>query len=335
MYPIAENEPILSIAELNRDVEPFIIQASGKRNRIFKDSYETLQFVHFSDIHYALEQWDRLVDYVNTYSDLFEFVLHTGDYCGCSHTEYYCDLYGKGKPCKRPILNCIGNHDSIESYANRTSTTKQVRTVCYPKTIDWEVVFMPGELTLNYHKDFLKSNIRLIVLDCYFGGEAQIEWLKQLLADAREKRMHVITAAHEITHPITEKQNVTFQTLDDFWSVTGNRRSHEFDHIIADFKKEGGVHICHLAGHEHSDYFGFTEHGVLNVVVSCASAGTCMTDWKGVRGTKTYDCFNVVAVDTNRNLLKLVRVGNNADHYLRRKRVLCWDYAEQKLIYND
>jgi hypothetical protein len=46
-----ENEKILSVAELNRDVEPFVIQASAVRTMFFKDPFKPLQFVHFSDVH--------------------------------------------------------------------------------------------------------------------------------------------------------------------------------------------------------------------------------------------------------------------------------------------
>ena len=46
-----------SILELNRDVEPLIIQGSASRTPYFRpkfdDRYKPLQFVHFSDIHVA------------------------------------------------------------------------------------------------------------------------------------------------------------------------------------------------------------------------------------------------------------------------------------------
>lgn len=63
---------------------------------------------------------------------------------------------------------------------------------------------------------YLPARNRLIVLDCYFDVPQQIVWLKDILEDGRRKGMHIITASHEITNPIVEKQNVTFQTLDNF-----------------------------------------------------------------------------------------------------------------------
>ena len=339
MYPVPDDQPIPSIVELNRDVEPFIIQASGGRNQHFKDPYKVLQFVHFTDVHHMIELWNRMVEYVNTYSEFIHFALHTGDYCGCSHTEYYRDLYGMSDPCVRPILNCVGNHDTIESYAKRYSTAQETYPLIYPqKVVDsWGATFQPGEYTMSYYKDFPESNLRLLVIDFYFGDEDQLAWLRETLEDARQKGLHVITAGHEMTHPIVRSPDVTFRTADDFFFDLGRKpkEEREYDHIIAEFKEKGGVHVCHLAGNEHAEYFGFTEHGVLNVVAPATTHKIIWSDCQRVRGTKTYDCFNVVAVDTNLKLLKMVRVGNNADHFLRRKRLLCWDYGKQELVYND
>lgn len=328
------SEKIPSVAELNRDMEPYVIQASVGRNPRFGDKHKVLQFVHFTDVHHMLENWNRIVEYVNTYSEYIQFALHSGDYCGCSHTEYYCDLYGKGEPCVRPILNCLGGHDVIESYANQTSTPEETYPLCFPKENDWDAVFMPGEYSMNYYKDFPESNLRLIVLDQYFAGEKQDVWLREVLDDALEKGFHVVTSAHMCTHPIVKEEEGTFHTADDFFTLRPKAPESNADHIIAAFREKGGMHVCHLSGDLHTDHFGFTEHGVLQVVAPCATPNPVWSDGTRVRGTRTYDCFNVVAVDTDRKLLKLVRIGNQLDHYLRPRRAMCWDYGRGKLISN-
>ncbi|MBQ8859071.1 MAG: hypothetical protein IJ012_04700 [Clostridia bacterium] len=48
-----------NIIELNRDVEPLVIQAGTGRLHPFKDPYQPLQFVHFSDLHRYIRAWDR------------------------------------------------------------------------------------------------------------------------------------------------------------------------------------------------------------------------------------------------------------------------------------
>ena len=104
--------------------------------------------------------------------------------------------------------------------------------------------------------------------------------------------------------------------------------------MIVDFKRAGGIHVCHLAGHEHSDMIGYTESGIFTVVVECATNWNGWCDGKRIRGTRTYDCFNVTAVDTERSFFKITRIGNNADYRLRSKRTLCYDYENKKVVWN-
>lgn len=335
MYPIPQPEPIPSAIELNKDVESFLIQGSASRSRFFRDTFVPLQFIHLSDAHAVPEMWDRMVEYVNHYCDFLSFALHTGDYCGGSQ-EAYADFYNDCTPCVKPIFNCVGNHDTLKARGDRDGSCpkKEVHELLFNRTENWDVTFMEGEASMTYYKDFPESNLRLIVLDCYYDKEQQIAWLEERLKEARERGIHVITASHEISHPIVRKADVTFQTLTDFESAGGNRARRPFDEVIARFKDEGGIHVIHLAGHEHSDMFGQTERGVLNCAVECATSWNGWCDGKRVRGTKTYDCFNVVSVDANLHILKLVRIGDNADHYLRIKRTLCYDYLHQKVIFN-
>ena len=325
---------IESILTLNKDMEPFVIQNSATRTEFLGNDYETLQFVHCSDVHAAIENWNRMVEYINHYSEYIHFGLHTGDYCGGMIEEYH-DFYGEGTPCVRPILNCAGNHDTVPMFnANNLGHNRVEKSVThgllFNHTENWDVNFMDCEYSMTYYKDFPNANVRLIVLDLYHDIEQQIVWLKQVFADAKEKGYHVMTAAHEPSDELTEKLDVTFQTLTQF----SRSPKSVFEDTIAEFVADGGTFICHLAGHTHHDLMGFTEKGVLNVVVECGSdwAGWC--DSKRIRGTKTYDCFNVVGVNVNAGILKLVRIGDNADYFLRTKRVLCYDYINKKLIFN-
>ena len=338
MIPVPENQPIPSIIELNKDMEPYVIQSARARSSVFEDKFRPIQFVHFSDIHWYTELWNRVMEYINYYSDTIEFAIHSGDYCGTTQ-ENYIDLYNTGTKCVRPVLNCVGNHDCYDETMGKLSPDpSKARELCFNYTKDWDVNFMKVEHSMSYYKDFEDANMRLIVLDCYYHLEEQFKWLKELLDDAREKEIHVMTVSHEPTHPCTGPNDIHFQPYDEwhyaYSAKRGINKEHEFDHIIADFKKAGGIHICHLAGHEHSNFFSFTEHGVLNCAVEKASAwqGCRWIDSHRIRGTKTYDAFNVVTVDTNMHMLKLVKIGNNVDLYLRSRKTLCWDYINNKVI---
>ena len=325
-----------NIIELNRDMEPCVIQGSVSRPKPFHDQYVPLQFVHFSDIHNKIKNFNRVVEYVNYYKDYIEFALHTGDYCEASQIEY-TDLYNEGDECVRPIFNCTGNHDKVANndwrYNIPCDATKQsAYELLFNRTENWDVIFMPGEYSMTYYKDFPKSHVRIIVLDNCYDLEAQAEWLKTVLEDAREKALHVITSSHFQTAYISAPLDTPFHTINDYKLLRGEETESVFEQVIVDFKNNGGIHVCHLAGHNHHDRFGYTQKGVLNSTVECATCWFGWTDGIRVEGTRTFDCFNIVSVDVNVGVFTFARIGNNVDHYLRRKHTLCFDYINDKLI---
>ena len=326
-----------SIIELNRDMEPFIVQGSASRPRPFKDKYAALQFIHFTDVHYRLDMWNRLVEYMNHYSEYIAFAIHTGDYCGSSQLSY-TDLYNEGIPSKRVIYNCIGNHDTCvhndKTLNNRRSTKEGVHKLLFNRTENWDVEFMPGDFSMTYYKDFPESNVRLVVLDCYYDVEQQLAWLEYVLKEAKEKGLHVITASHELTDYICSPADTPFHTANDYTLIPGEKENRSpFEGVIEAFVNEGGIHVIHLAGHTHNDRFGQTEAGILNTAVECATTFDGWCDGKRVEGTRTFDAFNAVSVDANVGVITLARIGDNVDHYLRFKKSLCYDYVNKKLIY--
>lgn len=329
-----------NIIELNRDMESLVIQGKATRTRFFQnkfeDKFKPLQFVHFSDIHAVLDLWNRIAEYINYYQDYIDFGIHTGDYCG-NNQDLYVDCYNYGKKCDRPIYNCVGNHDTVKTPAWIPNTKASAHQLLFAPINDdsINVNFLECEYSMTYYKDFPESNIRMIVLDLYYDIDLQCEWLKNVLNDAKEKGLCVITAMHEPTGAVHNTYNVTFHTYNDYESLNGKNCTVPYESIIAEFIAQGGCHICNLAGHEHHDLFGLTDAGILNTVVPSATNWDGWCDGSRVRGTRTYDCFNIVSVDTNLGLLKLIRIGNNRDHYLRSQNSLCFDYKNRKVIYND
>ena len=184
----------------------------------------------------------------------------------------------------------------------------------------------------------------MIVLDLYYHIWDTRGWLYALLTDAMEKGLHVVTAMHEKTDYITESFDVKYATLDPYDDIKKaielSRTAYDFDHrgrvlfedILADFIKRGGKYVCNLAGHEHIDEFGLTARGILNVVVQSGTTWDALGDMRRVTGTRSADCFNVVAIDTDLGLLKVIRVGANVDHFMRKKGILCFDYVNHRVI---
>lgn len=321
-----------NIVSLNKDIEPLIIQSHHGLGKPFGDTNKPLTFVHFTDIHAHSTLWNRMVEYVNYYEDYIDFSIHTGDYVNSNRVTAYYDLYNKGVQCVKPIYNVVGNHDTyLEDFSRGDKATTKNLVFNWSNT--WDVTFMDIEDSMTYYKDYPESKIRMIVLDYYYDIDEQCAWLTNLLNDASNLGYHVVTFTHEVTHPIVNKLDTPFQTIDDYESLGGNIHSlSKFDKVIGDWIKNGGIHIANFVGHEHSDFIGYTENGVLNMCAQAATDHIYWTDANRVPGTKTHDCFNVVSVDTSTGMFKAVRVGNNYDHYLREKKSLVYDYINKKLL---
>lgn len=338
-----------SIIALNRDVEPFVLQANYTRSEatfrpVYGDKYTPLCFVHAADMHNVPAVWNRMIQYVNYYHDHIDFALHTGDYCGGCQLNY-TDMYAASEKCVHPVYNCVGNHDCYSGTGPWVLTDKKIpHDLLFNHTEDWAVQFMDCPHSMSYYKDFPEANLRMIVLDDYYHIDETREWLRGILEDARQKELAVFTAQHEsmthITHPVSR----AFNTQDDFvavWNYHERRRTEYsydqydrvlFEDILVEFIRKGGHFVCNFSGHDHVDSFGYTEAGILNAVVESGTTWDSISDIRRFEGTKSMDCFNVVSIDTNLGLLKLIRVGANVDHYMRKKTAICFDYIHQKLI---
>lgn len=321
-----------NIVYLNKHLESYIIQSTATKASELGTSLKPLTFIHFSDWHNTPDLWKRIAEYMNEYKDYIKFALHTGDYCG-NYQAHYTDAYLLAD-IKNPILNCVGNHDTYSDESYTVGTQESVYNLLFNHTDNWDVVFGDGSNTMYYYKDFADSEIRLIVLDNYYDIDNQKVWLQNKLNEAKSLGYAVITAMHEMSRPIVKKIQCSFQTLDNHESKGGNASVTQFDTIIKDFKDNGGIHIVNLCGHEHEDMIGFTSNDVLNLVVECATNWNGWTGGKRIKDTKTYDCFNVFTVEKDTGIFKVVRIGDNADHYLRTKNVLVYDYINKNVISN-
>ena len=142
-----------NIIELNRDVEPLVIQGAKGRSYLIGDKYQPLQFVHCSDMHNRPDLFSRMTEYVSHYDKYLSFVLHTGDYCGGCQLEY-TDMY-ESSECTRTIYNCIGNHDKEENLdwekdMPKTATKKSVYEKLFNHIENWNVEFAPVENSMSY-----------------------------------------------------------------------------------------------------------------------------------------------------------------------------------------
>ena len=321
-----------TIVALNADIKPFIIQAHAARNSHFNDSASVLSFIHLSDVHKNQNAWNRMIEFANSIADYSDFIIHSGDYCGSSQPDYI-DLIGEGIKTTLPIYQAVGNHDTFSDSSGTRGTKQVAYNKLFNHTNNWKATFMNGDYSMTYYVDFSNAKIRMIVLDNYYDQEAQCTWLQSRLDEAKTLGYHVITCTHEMTNPIIDKLDTHFQNIENFEQFGSNTYSTSpFDKIISDWKKNGGIHVINLAGHEHADFIGYTTNGILNLCIECATDSNNWTDADRVENTRTYDCFNYVSVNQNSGHLKIVRIGNNSDYNLREKKTLCYDYINKQII---
>lgn len=316
------------IIQLNRDKEEKIASLNG------------VTFVHTADIHAASSAWNRVAQFANYY-DSISFVLHTGDYCGGSQ-KVYKNLYAECV-CKKPMYNCVGNHDCYPGdkrwYLGEKSVTYNL---LFNYTDNWDVTFMDCPFSMSYYKDF--DNVRLVVLDDYYDTWKARAWLRLILKDALEKELFVITAQHEPTGYIQNTYNSVFYPLDDYnekyREYELSRTEYDYDHrgrvlfedVICEFISLGGKFICNLAGHDHIDEFGVTDKGVLNLVVQNGTTWDTISDISRSVGERSEDCFNVVDVDTEKGTLSVIRIGAQSDKYGRSRQYMIFDFINKEIL---
>ncbi len=318
----------IEIVELNRDIQNALIQSTAKKKA---DEKEVLTIMHITDIHGRQDLFNRLVEFSNYYYSNINMLLHTGDYV-YKGQEDFVDLMSNAEINNVLFYNVVGNHDQYVSNADRSQAGK---ALTYEKVIGgttraWQglgVTYMSGDYSMTYYKDFSDSKIRIIILDDYYNIPEQAEWLKDVLEQARTNGYQVITAKHSKSDNISTRISC-FNSKDTY---TGKYNT-TFENVIKEFIDAGGVHICNLCGHEHIDEVGYTANGILNIVAECVTDDVYWQNCKRNKGTKTYDCFNIISIDTNQGHLKIVRVGDNTDIYMRKKQYTCIDYINKTVI---
>lgn len=332
-----------SVVALNKDVEPLVLQLKRQiSNRTVTHNFDRLNFIFFSDIHARGELWERVCDYMDEYSDIIPFAIHGGDYVSNDLApSSIVDLYALRKPKNGAILNTVGNHDCYPSGSSSpTANAETVYGVLYnsvnPVEDGWNCTFGVEQYAMYWYKDIADAGVRIICLDRYHWDNTQKTWFINALDDAKTAEYGVITVVHT---PITT--NVTdvgsgFWTLDN-WVVNDTYTGAMVDirEAIDDFVTGGGVFIIHLCGHIHSDQFGETDTDeLLQFRTQMAGYSELWTDTVREYGSKTYDCFNVIQIDRNLGMIKMIRIGCNSSDCLQPRTTLCYDYVNKQLISN-
>lgn len=335
---IIYTDPVKRVIHDNKDKDVVVSNFSKSRSSLLSNDYKPLEFIHFSDVHQQPVEWQNICSYMDEHPDYIGFAIHTGDYC-MTYNAQYTDLYAVATPQDGYILNVVGNHD-VYSNASGTERATQATTksLLFNHTDNWNVTY-GAEGAMYYHKDFDDEGIRFVVIDQYYWNEAEATWLANILSDAKENDLAVITATHIATNalPTNKRVDCTFNIVDELGTASTGETDTivAIDNAIASFIESGGEHIVNLCGHYHHDIVGYSIGDVLHVAVECATHLPANWD-DGIRdiSTKAYNAFNVIAVDRTTKTIRIARIGNNSDWYGRAKNVLCYNYDTKQVIAN-
>lgn len=328
--------------------ETMVLITQARHNiRGNSDPLEPLALLHISDVHGDDEALGRVVAWADAHEDVIDDILATGD---LAHLEYADGMrfWKKVKGAER-ILTCIGNHDVYDDPDTHKAYDKVAVEDAADKYIDayassWGDIDHEAGTTW-YAKDYPERNIRLIVLDCmvYLGENSASEaaqqnaWLEATLKDARKQNLTVVLGEHL---PLADESMV-----DCSWAPFD--RKFAYGPFLADdvtsrvqaFVDKGGDFACYLCGHSHCD----AAHILPDHPEQFALTVPCTTDaddqfvWGDMDRSlpETRDAFNLVIVDTENGLVKVVRIGADRDLALQHRGTLAWDYRRHHLVHAD
>lgn len=333
------------IERLNPGIRDLVLQSRRPVNRApaaWEKELPILTLLHLTDPHAAQENLRRITDFMGETRDLFEDAICTGDMVRKCHATGYTFWHECG--CD-DILVCIGNHDVLNNpvydWTDLIPQSQQWQVFFAPYIEKWGVEYTPGQTF--FCKRYEEQKIDLIVLNTLLGDEddkPQAVFLQEKLDRALAEDRGVVIALHDTSNREQALIQSRFTCLDRAVSLPcgpGYRRHHQ--EAVQRFLDAGGDFICYLGGHSHRDYLCYDPDFPRQVFLLGPSAdmrkGVRHGDADRVPGEKSQDAFNFVSFDRATKTVKLIRVGADRDHYLRRRSVLCFDYENARVLYED
>lgn len=329
------------IGDLSNALETDITQIKKKLAQSRFGDCVTL--LHFSDIHADKKALDQISHDIEYYKDVIDDAICTGDIVANSNGDISSWWNSK-------IMTCIGNHDSA-SYSsgvyNWTFLPMSERDSLYiaPFESIWNVTHEKG--TSYYHKDYADKKVRLIVIDTmlYMSDSTldeatnQTSWLQLLLNNAKESGYHVIIATHA-PNGLAKSMDCSFSKYHTSERVMPIEKDCTLPNSVVDTVKtsiDGGLHfVGYICGHTHQDDIWVCAGDNRQLMYCIATSNVeNINQWKNTDLWHGENCnaYNLVTINTSTKTLCLIRGGGaNADKFVRERKMICFDYANAKLI---
>lgn len=341
---VAEKTTILYLNP-SETVGQSIVQAAKKINPWHISPAPTVPdvvtFGVLTDMHGDSANLSRFLQYCAEYSAYINGgLISLGDMVANIYSDDF--NYWLNMPGADEIMLTIGNHDVwlTNSVSSQLAPKADAYTKYFaPNMSKWNVVQPTNAASqglMYWYKDYAESNLRIVVLDCMYWDSNENSWFASVLSDALTKGYHVLCIQHyDIAKDMTALDG-NFNSLDyGFSHLVQGSGATDMKNAVDTFITNGGTFVAWLGGDAHIDAFGsFTigSNKQASFVFECAGTNAGYTDSNRIVGQKSQDCFNIVSIDTYSKLLKIVRVGNNSDRYLRHKNYLTYDYDNGVVI---
>ena len=337
-----------------REVKALLRQASQDPNSV--------TLLHFTDLHGYTPNLERVAEFYDAYDDLIDDAIHAGDAVSC----YWSDPNGWDEvPAARRILNAVGNHDCWKGFkvwaetdvpydAAEEDVWQTIMVGKDPERPFWkewgvtrpEGAYDPSDprrFACYYYKDYTDAGVRLIVLDAlhYDAGNAQDGWFAGILADALASGLQVVTVQHYTPQNGLEYLECGFSPVDDWDMAVENPDVPQIEAMrdaffcrVDEFIAAGGIYVCSLCGHTHTDAVGYPKGHLPQLQIVAEKAGEFDIYMKEPReiGTPTQDAFNLITINPESGTLVLNRIGSCEDELGRSKRLLVYDYFSGRLV---
>lgn len=306
-----------------------------------------LSMMVFTDLHADKVNLERIIKFDDEYSSYIDDYIQLGDIVDDNYGNDFS--FFSNLPFSKKIMSAIGNHDTRANYDERETADNQwtlhagidaYNKYFAPFSSYWLAnVVQPTNAASNglcyYYKDYTSSKLRLIVLDCMKYTTEQLTWFANSLTNAISLGYSVIVAQHSNFGGYIPLGD--FSSLDDSYadkSGGGDGNVDDYLNAVDTFINNGGTFICWLSGHMHVDCSGWIAYhnNQLAFVFECAKCSGAYSDGDRVLGEKSQDSFNIISVDTNANLVKVVRVGNDCDRYLRSRKSIVVNYLTKEIV---
>ena len=303
-----------------------------------------LCLLHFSDIHGDKKRLQNIIDFKGYYSDYIADVIHTGDmvkYYSTDGITFWDEVDGA-----EDILNVIGNHDTLVGSTWVGMTMGEAYTTYFaPYISNWGVTGTSGQTY--YYKDYTDNKVRLIVLDIMHQSADQLTWFTNTLASAKTAGLHVIVAVHSRPHwQFTSHQTAwddkplvpsyTAGYSDTSASTDPENLADDYADAVDDFMTGGGYFVCWIHGHTHHKMFAQLQTHLNQLDVSVENAGIPDFAWTYVKaridGTKSEDCFNIIGIDTDSKILRIMAVGATYDRFMRHTDTIAYNYDTHTIL---